>query len=170
MADNVFVDTNLGKVSSSPSGAYDPNRNYLRNEEVLYDHDSWISKHANNINNTPADGSIHWFRSTNGGKHAWEEGESAKAKGIFAEQQANRAKDFSDHPPKIVGGWWYCWKESSNSYVKTIEADIDISNFTEDQLTRLMERSIRPHVSGSTLIFPATTGVSVVGSTLILTR
>lgn len=163
-----YVDNNIGSVATSPGGSWDPDANYPQFKQVTHNHDTWTSKKNGNHGHEPQDNSEWWFRNSDGGKHAWDEGEAAKAKGQFAQEQGLRAKNFSDHPPKIISGWWYCWSESQNDYVKTIEADINISEFTEEQLAALMERAVRPHVSGSTLVFPSSTGVSVTGSTLNL--
>lgn len=110
----------LGIVGVKPAGAFDPNRKYRLLEECLYDHDSWYSTHADNQGNTPSDtpdgnGVKHWERGTNGGKHAYEEGESAKAKGNTAKAKgdeaevkgnnaefyARAARLMAENPPKV---------------------------------------------------------------------
>lgn len=131
-----------------PTGAYDPNRKYKVLETVLYDHDTWTSLDNDNKGHTPADGSNWWQRQTDGGKHAYEEGENAKVQagaaqskaneaGLMADaartqaqqaqaakeaaqQQANRAAALANHPP-IVGddNFWYFWDEETSQYVKS---------------------------------------------------
>lgn len=132
----------LGIVSVKPTGAFDPNRNYKLLEECLYDHDSWYSGHGDNQGNTPSDtpdenGVIHWYRGTHGGKHAYDEGESAKTKGNKAEQQGNTTEGkgraaaaaaiyanlMAQHPP-VVGkslpghdaddNWWYYFQPNED--------------------------------------------------------
>lgn len=88
----------LGIVAVKPVGDFDPNIEYKLLNEVLYDHDSWYSAHNNNKGNTPSElpdenGVIHWYRGTNGGKHAYTEGETAKTKGETAKNQGNTAQE-----------------------------------------------------------------------------
>lgn len=88
----------LGIVAVKPVGDFDPDIEYKLLNEVLYDHDSWYSAHNNNKGNTPSElpdenGVIHWYRGTNGGKHAYTEGETAKAKGNTARNQGNTAQE-----------------------------------------------------------------------------
>lgn len=69
-----IIDTNMGKVATSPSsdndGQYSDLISYKRYEMCLYDYDSWVSKKDGNKGHTPADGSPWWFRATKGGKYA----------------------------------------------------------------------------------------------------
>ena len=88
----------LGVVAVKPTGPFDSNRNYRLLEECLYDHDSWYSTHGDNQGNTPtetpdANGVVHWRRGTDGGSHAYQEGETAKGKGNTAEQKGNTAQE-----------------------------------------------------------------------------
>ncbi len=161
-------DINAGVVGVLPAGDWSVTKEYGFLNEVQYDHDSWISLVAHNIGNVPADGSNKWKRSTNGGKYAYEQGEEARAKGDYAQTQALRAKAFSDNPPEIIDGWWYCWSESLGRKVPIVEATVDISSFTQEQIAVLLERAVRPYVSGTVLVFPAVTGVSISEHTLIL--
>ncbi len=132
-----IINSNLGKVATSPDGSYDSNREYMRFQMTLYDHDSWVSKKDGNKGHTPADGSEWWYRATHGGKHAYEEGETAKEKGNTAQQQGNTTQEqgnvaqqkgneahtmalfaqlMAQHPP-VIGkslpghaaddNWWY---------------------------------------------------------------
>ena len=69
----------LGPVAVVPKGAYDGNYDYELLNMVQYDRDSWISLAMHNKGHVPADGSQWWFRSTNGGKYAYEQGQAAAA-------------------------------------------------------------------------------------------
>ena len=85
-------------IGLHPQGSWDENFDYEINMEVLYDHDSWYSAHDHNKGNTPselpdANGVIHWYRGTHGGKHAYDEGETAKSKGNTAKNQGNTAQE-----------------------------------------------------------------------------
>lgn len=142
------VTREMGQVGMVPKGAYDPNTTYKVLETVLYDHDTWTSLDNGNKGHTPADGSNWWQRQTDGGKHAYEEGENAKTQAGFANSkgneanlmaeaartqaqqaqqkaeqantQANRAKQFADHPPYVGSdNFWYFWDETTSLYVKS---------------------------------------------------
>ena len=121
----------MGKSGQTLGGDFDPDKEYPYLETVMYDHDSWTSKKRGNKGHTPAEGSEWWQRSTNGGKHAYDEGETAKQKGNAAKQKGDDAEvkgnnaDFyarfaklvAENPPKIgkdIAGhseddlyWWF---------------------------------------------------------------
>ena len=69
----------LGPVAVVPKGNWDANYDYELLNMVQYDHDSWISLAMHNRGNAPAAGSAYWFRSTDGGKYAYEQGQAAAA-------------------------------------------------------------------------------------------
>ena len=79
-----IIDTNMGKVATSPSsdndGQYSDLISYKRYEMCLYDYDSWVSKKDGNKGHTPADGSPWWFRATKGGKYARQVADQAVSK------------------------------------------------------------------------------------------
>lgn len=106
----------MGKVGTTLAGeSFDQDHEYAYLEVILHDHDSWISKKSGNKGHTPEAGSEWWQRSTNGGKHAYTEGESAKQKGNTAQQQgalaaergaaaaamAAYARLMGDNPPRV---------------------------------------------------------------------
>ncbi len=75
MADKI----NIGKVAVTPGGSYDPEVEYdilvgVRTSDNRY----WISKKANNLNHTPAEGSEWWELSLDG-KFAQEQAAAAQA-------------------------------------------------------------------------------------------
>lgn len=69
---------NIGKVAITPRGDYNAATTYGNLDQVIYNHDSWISKKPNNTGNTPADNSTWWQRETNGGSFAYEQGVAAQ--------------------------------------------------------------------------------------------
>ena len=80
----------MGYVGFKPTGPYDQTREYHINEEVLYDHDSWYSVRNENVGHTPTEtpdenGIVWWRQGTQGGKHAYDEGEAVKQKGVNAQ-------------------------------------------------------------------------------------
>ena len=80
----------MGYVGFKPTGPYDQTREYHINEEVLYDHDSWYSVRNENVGHTPTEtpdsnGIVWWRQGTQGGKHAYDEGEAVKQKGSNAQ-------------------------------------------------------------------------------------
>ena len=91
----------MGYVGFKPTGPYDQTREYHINEEVLYDHDSWYSVRDENVGHTPTEtpdenGIVWWRQGTQGGKHAYTEGETAKAKGNTARNQGNTAQELGE--------------------------------------------------------------------------
>ncbi len=142
------VTREMGQVGMVPKGTYDPNTTYKVLETVLYDHDTWTSLDNGNKGHTPADGSSWWQRQTDGGKHAYDEGENAKVQAAAAgtkaseanlmaqaarEQaqsaqsasetantQANRAKALANNPPKVgADNYWYFYNETTGEYEKS---------------------------------------------------
>ena len=79
-------------VMPDDEGSWRANKSYPLLKEVQHNHDSWISKVNDNIGHEPVDGSAYWFRSTNGGQHAYEAGEDAELQAGLAEIKGNRAE------------------------------------------------------------------------------
>lgn len=165
-----IVDSNMGLVATKPEGAWVRAQEYKRFQQVTHNHDTWTSKHNGNKGNEPVDNSAHWFRNTDGGEHAWNEGETAKAKGEQARIQADRAKGYAEHQPKIINGYWHVWDETTQQYVSSHSALITGDSFTEEEKNEMLDRISSPHIIGSTLVFPSTSDARIVGSTLILTK
>ena len=138
-----YVDNNLGSVATSPGGSWDPDANYPQFKQVTHNHDTWTSKKNGNKGHEPQDNSEWWFRNSDGGKHAWDEGEAAKAKGQFAQEQGLRAKNSA-----LITG----------------------DSFTEEEKAEMLDRISSPHIIGSSLVFPAKGDARIEGSTLILTK
>lgn len=147
-----IIDTNMGKVATSPSadndGQYSELLTYKRYEMVLYDHDSWVSKKDGNKGHTPADGSQWWFRATNGGKYAYEQGQAAyqskqaadasKSAADQATADANAAAALADevarHPSLVDAfGWIYEYNITIHDYEKT-NKNIAGRNFQVDKV------------------------------------
>lgn len=89
---------NAGPVGLKPKGDYSSTATYTLLDCVKYNHDSWVCKAMNDqgeaieiTGQTPADGSQYWQSLTDGGRAAYNEGETAKQKGNMAEQQGNDA-------------------------------------------------------------------------------
>ena len=147
-----IIDTNMGKVATSPSsdndGQYSELITYKRYEMVLYDRDSWVSKKDGNKGHTPADGSQWWFRATNGGKYAYQQGQAAaaskqaaddaKAAADQATADANAAaalaQEVASHPSMIDAfGWIYEYNITIHDYEKT-NKNIAGRNFQVDKV------------------------------------
>ena len=165
-----YVDNNLGGVATSPGGSWGPDVNYPQFKQVTHNHDTWTSKKNGNHGHEPQDNSAWWFRNSDGGEHAWNEGETAKAKGEQARIQADRAKAYAEHQPKIINGYWHIWSETEKRYVSSHSALITGDSFTEEEKAEMLDRISSPHIIGSSLVFPAKGDARIEGSTLILTK
>ena len=90
---------NAGPVGLKPKGEYSPTATYTLLDTVLYNHDSWFCKAMNQDGTAavitgiaPSDGSAYWQALTDGGRAAYSEGETAKAKGENADAKATLAQ------------------------------------------------------------------------------
>ncbi len=80
--------TRAGKVGVTPKGAwsatYNNSQGYDLLDEVLHQHDSWISTAEAN-RDEPSASSAKWFRSTDGGQYAYQQGQAAAASAAQAD-------------------------------------------------------------------------------------
>lgn len=90
---------NAGPVGLKPKGDYSSTATYTLLDCVKYNHDSWVCKAMNAqgeaieiTGQTPADGSQYWQALTDGGRAAYNEGDTARQKGNTAQQQGNAAE------------------------------------------------------------------------------
>lgn len=111
---------NAGPVGTKPRGEWKSNYNdgngYSILEEVLHNHDSWVSK-VNANKDEPSESSAKWQRQTKGGQHAYEQGEAAKEKATAANTLYQTIKT-----------WW----EGASGFKSTAESWLSTSqtNFT----------------------------------------
>ena len=90
--------TNAGPVGLKPKGDYSSTATYTLLDCVKYNHDSWVCKAVNAqgeaieiTGQTPADGSQYWQALTDGGRAAYNEGETARQKGNQGNDAATKA-------------------------------------------------------------------------------
>ena len=148
--------TRAGRVGILPEGPYNPDTEYDILAEVIHDHDSWISKHAENKGNTPQDGSAHWQRSTEGGAHAYEQGELARAKreeittlGDYAKRQADRAQALNDHPWELRDdGYIWVYSEGAGAMVRSSRMVFSAADLTDEQIAAAIEKVAAQHLIG----------------------
>lgn len=86
----------------------------------------------------------------------------------YAEEQGDRAKAYADNPGRWIEGEWWQYDEVSGELVNTHIAAFSLADFDESERQAMYDRILCPRVDGSTLVFPASSGVSVEGSTLII--
>ena len=163
--------TDAGPVGPQPAGDWVPSYNngegYLAMMEVQHLGDSWVSRVDGNLDE-PSDLSAKWHRATRGGQRAQQMANYAEEMADYARGEGDRARAYADNPGRWIEGEWWQYDEVSGELVNTHIAAFSLADFDESERQAMYDRILCPRVDGSTLVFPASSGVSVEGSTLII--
>lgn len=85
----------------------------------------------------------------------------------YSKQQGDRAKDYAEHQPIVVDGYWHIWNEELQEYVSSHQAVPTPDMFTDEEKEWMLDHMITPRMEGTHLVFPASTAINVVGTHLV---